>query len=101
MTEALSIISVITSWTMAISSIALLVQYRRQRKINAWARTTLKIVQIEKALTTDKLNDLLVAADIDPSDPMFRDMPIQEAYEVIQVRLADRVKQIQEQGKRK
>ena len=92
------IISALTSWIVVI---ALLMQYRRDRQINSWAKMTLKQMQITKALNSGKLNDLLEAADIDPTDPMFRDMPIQEAYEVIQVRLADRVKQIQEQGKRK
>lgn len=55
-----------------------------------------KLKQIERAMETRQLVDLAKAADMDLEHPMFAQMPLTEAFEIIQVRLADRLRKIAE-----
>ena len=55
-----------------------------------------KLTEIKFAMQTMKIKDLAKAADVSLSDPMFAELPIEEAFQVLLVRINDRVKRILE-----
>ena len=55
-----------------------------------------KLKEIEIAMQSGSVRDLAKAADMDLSDPMFSEMTIDEAFDVITVRLADRLEAIKQ-----
>lgn len=53
-----------------------------------------KLKQIETAVQSGRFADLAIACDINLDDPIFSEMPINEFFQVVEVRLADRIRQI-------
>ena len=92
MSNALTIVTAISTWIVVIM---LFLSYRKQKKIHLWAQNLRKQLEIIQAMKSGRLTDLLKAADMDPNDPMFRDMPLEEAIQVIQVRVADKLRRMQ------
>lgn len=54
-----------------------------------------KLKEIQSAMQSGNLLELTKAADMDLNDPMFAEMSMDEGLEVIRVRLADRLKEIE------
>ncbi len=100
-------IEVIVMWTAAICSwivvVLLLIEKKNRKQLNNWANETLDAIrfrqELVKAEKSGLITDWAKAAQIDLTDPMFADLTVNEFTDVVQVRLADRVKKIKGEQK--
>ena len=94
-------------WVLAICSwivVGLLIlEMKKRKQINQWARESLKAIefrqQLVKAEQSGLITDWAKAAEVDLHDPMFADLSVDDFTDVIQVRLADRLKRIKGEQK--
>lgn len=95
-------IELIAIWTAAICSwvvvALLLIEKKKRKQINIWANEALDAIrfrqELAKADQSGLITDWARAAQIDINDPMFADLTINEFTDVVQVRLADRIRRI-------
>ena len=59
-----------------------------------WAKNKLR--QIDKAIETGALEDLLIAADMDINDPLIAEMSMPDCLDALRVRMTERFSKIYE-----
>lgn len=93
-------IGAVCSWIVVV---LLLLEMKKRKQINQWANASLKAIefrqQLVKAEQSGLITDWAKAAEIDLYDPMFADLSVDDFTDVIQVRLADRLKTIKGEQK--
>ena len=100
-------IELIAIWTAAICSwivvALLLIEKKKRKQINTWANEALEAIrfrqELAKADQSGLITDWAKAAQIEINDPMFADLSVNEFTDVVQVRLADRVRRIKGEQK--
>lgn len=97
----------IVLWTAAVCSCIvvalLLVEMKKRKQLNNWANGALDAIRFRQELVRAEKSGLIIdwakAAQIDINDPMFADLSLNEFTDVVQVRIADRVKKIKGEQK--